>query len=463
MFPIRRGIVIVFGVLWSTLPRTASADVCEVDLTVETSDLGQTYRLVVGESGFGLALCLAPDPSEEDALALAEEPRVVAHVVATGACVTTTDSRAAGRRDPFTLVEVVVAGHNVVLDYQPDGLDCGDPDAIAPPTAVYGRVARLSPVGLGDVDVEVLNLEDDSSMGLYTGPDPDALSADGLAAPLAGGPSPTCSMGGAIQAWYGSFNGSSAQIGVCSEWGLICTFATPTSNYFYIYGNSSPNLMDYAFHWCGTPGYPPYVGGFDPSWTAYPRLYGYGGADTLLSGSPVHSVLYGGDQDDTLVGADGQDYLYGEAGDNDLFGNGDTDRIHGGNGASGDYVEAGSGNDYVYTYGGPDEIHGGSGADYLYGGEGCDTVFGGQGDDVLFGGPDNDHLDGETGLDPGLRYDEIYGGDGRDFMHYAFLCDGEGPEDDRYGDWTWSCGDDEGDWCCMSCQTDCRNALPTNF
>lgn len=163
-------------------------------------------------------------------------------------------------------------------------------------------------------------------------------------------------------------------------------------------------------------------------------IYGYGGNDTIISGSGDDTV-YGGDGDDYIEPGDGSDSIYGEAGndtlvlsDNDFidggddidtldatFGNfgetvtfnadnsGSTDNgstfqnievFESGDGAdsydasaaTGDLtISTGADNDTIIGGSGNDSLDGGSGDDSIEAGGGDDTIAGSAGDDVIYG------------------------------------------------------------------------------
>ena len=156
-------------------------------------------------------------------------------------------------------------------------------------------------------------------------------------------------------------------------------------------------------------------------------FYGFGGDDSLDSGSSAANVVFnGGDGDDTLIGGSGNDVANGGAGDDSITTGAGTDRIDAGVGD--DFVDAGTDADTVFGEAGQDVLIGGAGTDRIDAGIGddfvdagtdADTVFGGAGRDVLIGGTGNDFLNGNGGRDTisgGDDDDTLLGGSNRDSL-----------------------------------------------
>ncbi|VVT12628.1 CAP domain-containing protein [Erythrobacter sp. EC-HK427] len=184
------------------------------------------------------------------------------------------------------------------------------------------------------------------------------------------------------------------------------------------------------------------------------RLFGYGGADTLV-GSIGADRLYGGLGNDTLLGGAGRDLIDGQAGADDMRGGADNDNYivdnlgdtvteNAGEGTDtvrafvnftlGDNIEnlilvggatQGDGNglaNAIYAkspgavlrgFGGNDFLRGSQGDDTLDGGANNDTINGLGGNDQIFGGSGNDELNGSHGndtIDGGSGDDTIFGG-----------------------------------------------------
>lgn len=180
-------------------------------------------------------------------------------------------------------------------------------------------------------------------------------------------------------------------------------------------------------------------------------VYGYGGNDTIYTGS-ADDEIYGGPGDDiistgqgtnTAHGDDGDDEVRGAAGRDILYGDAGDDLIYGGQGGGDDDIYGGDGKDELHGTEGDDKIWGGEGDDYLLGGtQGDDMIWGGAGKDwiygggkqlpsyqIIYGGDGDDRIAGDDGDDliygdagNDLLYgshdlDEVYGGAGRDSVH----------------------------------------------
>jgi len=171
-------------------------------------------------------------------------------------------------------------------------------------------------------------------------------------------------------------------------------------------------------------------------------LHGDVGDDTIHGGSG-EDTCRGGAGADRIDGGDGNDELYGESGDDLLVGGGETDLLHGGDGDDtliahklADFEKAtavsaihslklpaaynDSKNDDDSICGTEvtaDELYGGDGRDYLIGSGGANKLYGEAGEDYLYGGPGKDQLHGGPSFDRlwgGADDDKLYGGSGSD-------------------------------------------------
>jgi Ca2+-binding RTX toxin-like protein len=188
------------------------------------------------------------------------------------------------------------------------------------------------------------------------------------------------------------------------------------------------------------------------SWSAggySERLYGFGGADTILGNGGADKIygdagndvlrggtsgdsIYGGADNDELFGDSSGDKLYGEVGNDTLDGGSSNDVLYGGAGA--DALIGGTGTDYAsYYYSaaavkayldgsatnagdaagdtfnsvenlsgsnvGGDSLKGNSGTNTIRGNGGADSISGGDGDDTIVGGSGSDRLSGGVGRD----------------------------------------------------------------
>jgi Ca2+-binding RTX toxin-like protein len=137
------------------------------------------------------------------------------------------------------------------------------------------------------------------------------------------------------------------------------------------------------------------------------------------------NIITGTDNGETLTGTDGDDVVFGKGGDDFIYLlDGTIDVAEGGEGD--DYVEGGEGQDVVYGGPGADHLLGAAGDDVIYGGHnvndgpGDDWIEGGEGNDTLVGGLGSDLVEGGAGndsiADDKGGSDELYGGDGDDFI-----------------------------------------------
>ncbi len=122
-----------------------------------------------------------------------------------------------------------------------------------------------------------------------------------------------------------------------------------------------------------------------------------GGGDDLGSGGEGNDRIEGQDGLDTLLGDLGQDTLLGGNGIDSLYGGEGDDSLYGGN--DNDSLRGETGNDFLYGEAGDDALIGLDGNDLLSGGTGSDELYAGIGNDVLIGGDAIDAIHGETGED----------------------------------------------------------------
>ncbi|HEY9597403.1 MAG TPA: calcium-binding protein [Cyanophyceae cyanobacterium] len=114
---------------------------------------------------------------------------------------------------------------------------------------------------------------------------------------------------------------------------------------------------------------------------------GTAGSDFLF-GSSANDVIRGLAGDDSIYGNGGNDYLQGDAGNDSLYG-----------GSGVDYIDGGIGNDTLYGNGGKDTLIGGSGDDLIYGGSDADYILGGTGNDTIYANGGGDFINSGSGLD----------------------------------------------------------------
>ncbi|MDJ0735808.1 MAG: hypothetical protein QNJ47_17385 [Nostocaceae cyanobacterium] len=119
--------------------------------------------------------------------------------------------------------------------------------------------------------------------------------------------------------------------------------------------------------------------------------------DFTQVGTSGNDNLFGTSAIDVIDGGAGNDNIYGNGGEDILLGGDGNDAIFGS--SSSDYIEAGSGNDIVYGNGGKDTLLGGDGNDLIFGGSQTDIIKGGAGDDIIYGNGGNDLIDSGSGYD----------------------------------------------------------------
>ncbi|APZ53356.1 calcium-binding protein [Salipiger abyssi] len=154
------------------------------------------------------------------------------------------------------------------------------------------------------------------------------------------------------------------------------------------------------------------------------QVFGAGGGNDRVLGTPFDDRLYMGEGDDQALGGTGADELHGAAGNDWLHGsdgndptNDRSDTIFGGEGN--DTLLGGYGNDSLYGMEDADLIQGGYGADTLAGQTGNDSLSGGAWGDALFGNAGDDFLNG------GYGFDRLSGGAGADrFFHIGLYGHG---------------------------------------
>ncbi len=164
--------------------------------------------------------------------------------------------------------------------------------------------------------------------------------------------------------------------------------------------------------------------------SAAPRLYLNDAEQLRTSDLTARSddwfgVIEGGPGDDTLRGSSGRDRIDGGFGSDTIYGMAGDDQLWGDGGR-----EQGSTNDTDRLYGGQgdDDLLGGQGANYLYAWSqdprpSGDTEFGvfvDQSGNLTDGSNGGQYALEDTGLNRmlgGVKYDELYGGNGLDFMY----------------------------------------------
>ena len=133
-------------------------------------------------------------------------------------------------------------------------------------------------------------------------------------------------------------------------------------------------------------------------------ILGYDGADTLnASSAPQTNTLFGGAGADSIVGGTAFNRVNGNTGDDTIVGHSSVgDWLLGGQGQDSIDASASTGNNIV---------NGNMGDDTIVGGLGVDSLRGGQGNDVIHAGPNGDWISGDLGTNT------IYGGQGMDTIH----------------------------------------------
>lgn len=164
-------------------------------------------------------------------------------------------------------------------------------------------------------------------------------------------------------------------------------------------------------------------------------IYGYGGNDTITSGSGDDEI-YGGVGDDTILNGSGDSTIYGDAGNDSIYGSGDSDTIFGG--ADDDVIHGNIGSDETYGGDGNDTITAGGFAglgDTMSGDAGDDTLSGGQGDDTMFGGTGDDTFTTtQSGGTDTITGGEDGAGDDVDTLNFEDTTGTEGVTVDMAGD-----------------------------
>jgi Ca2+-binding RTX toxin-like protein len=146
------------------------------------------------------------------------------------------------------------------------------------------------------------------------------------------------------------------------------------------------------------------------------RMFGGGGADTLVGGAGIDRI-HGDDGNDVVTGGGNKDRCWGDGGDDAVYGGRGDDLVDGGD--DNDYLEGNKGRDNMFGGNGKDHCRGLEGSDSLDGGAQADTLDGDAGDDSIFGAGGNDACSGDDGDDSvrgGNGDDNIAGDDGDDSL-----------------------------------------------
>ena len=115
------------------------------------------------------------------------------------------------------------------------------------------------------------------------------------------------------------------------------------------------------------------------------------------TGTAGNDNLYGTGANDVIGGLAGNDQIYGNGGNDYLDGGAGNDSIYGASGN--DYIIGGAGDDVLYGNGGKDTLIGGAGNDTIYGGSQADRILGGDGNDVIYANGGGDFIDSGSGFD----------------------------------------------------------------
>jgi hypothetical protein len=342
----------------------ARADVCSVDLALETADEDTHFEVFFGEvvdddsEQGAVAVCLAwrSDPLDD-----ASEPVLVAWVQGgkSGTCTTVAEDRSCSGGGCDEIEVVTDRSRNVTIGSGRDGVICRNDE-----TSLPGDYVTIGAAPFG-WQLTVVNDENDNSQGFldsttyctYNMGDNNIYYGKGYM--IIGG-----------RPWY------TGSMLVCAGDDIVCTIDDDdldlssdvvhiSDNPYYLYSNIIWNPTSPTYE-CDSDD-PIYVEDWASWWLASMYIHGWGGYD-IIGGSPNDDRLYG-DYDDTQYDPDG-DLIYGFDGD-----------------------------DWIYGYGGNDGLNGGDGFDILIGGVGNDQLYGGDDDDYLDGGSGLDYLNGNAGDD----------------------------------------------------------------
>jgi Ca2+-binding RTX toxin-like protein len=119
------------------------------------------------------------------------------------------------------------------------------------------------------------------------------------------------------------------------------------------------------------------------------EVYGYGGADTIITGGG-NDTVYGGDGNDTIFTYGGNDVIHGGLGDDKLAGGIGNDSLYGDGGDDllNESLDRGNNSKIVLTE--TNLLDGGADDDKILGSPGIDTIVGGSGNDMMTGLNNND-------------------------------------------------------------------------
>ncbi|MCO8274551.1 calcium-binding protein [Actinoplanes sp. TRM 88003] len=129
--------------------------------------------------------------------------------------------------------------------------------------------------------------------------------------------------------------------------------------------------------------------------------------DVLVNKADISMTAHGEDGNDRITGGPKRDILKADYGHDTVLGLGGNDDLDGSDGN--DTMAGGDGDDKLFGWAGNDRLSGGNGNDELYGWED---------NDVEDGGPGNDYL-GQNTEPIGPDADSLYGGPGKDMVHYG--------------------------------------------
>lgn len=324
-------------------PRTAQADICELNLSEETADPGADYILIAAPildedtlaETVDIALCIAertPSPSGFSA-----QPTAVGVIQPGmgGVCASRFSSRSCERCE-WDQVDIVVTGHNIEIETYGSGVTCADTDGLR--ELVLSRrsdtISLADLIGTDAIPFSVYNTLDDSFIHVRSG----------------GNTGYGESMDGAIYYCYMPTDDAHARFGlgyfysfpyylstlgfyVCSDAVRICSFSSAIMNDAFndiaVVGNSLNNSIALsqspygdARRYCDGTSY--YVFGWSSAWEAALGIYGLDGSDYIL----------GGLTDNWIHGGTGNDFIDGNKADPSrsvtVLGDSGRDNMHGG-------------------------------------------------------------------------------------------------------------------------------------